>query len=199
MKRHSDAVARNSAPIAEVLARELPAHGTVLEVASGTGEHAVFFARRFPQLRWQPSDLDAELLTSVAAWREDAGLPNLQPPVLLDAGASPWPVERADAVLCINMVHISPWRATKGLFREAARVLPAGGPLILYGPYLEEGEPTAPSNAAFNASLRARDPAWGLRQVGALDLLAARVGLERASRHVMPANNLMLVYRSTTR
>lgn len=195
MKRHAPATARNSEPIAAVLAKELPARGRVLEVASGTGEHAVFFATRFPALEWQPSDADPAALESVAAWREDAGIENLLPPIPLDAASSDWPEISADAALCINMVHISPWAATVGLFAGAAQVLEQGAPLITYGPYFELDVPTAESNLAFDANLKARDPRWGLRDIAAVDAVAARSGFERTARYAMPANNLVLVYR----
>ncbi|WP_370189365.1 DUF938 domain-containing protein [Qipengyuania sp.] len=195
MKRHAPATARNSQPLAEVLARELPASGLVLEVASGTGEHAVFMARRFPALDWQPSDCATDALHSVEAWAQDAGLANLRPAIALDAAAGEWPIEAADAVLCVNMVHISPWEATVGLFAGAGRLLPAGAPLIFYGPFIEDGVETAPSNRAFDQSLKARDPRWGLRRVADIDALAISQNLQRTARHEMPANNLVLVYR----
>lgn len=195
LKRYAPAVARNSAPIAAVLAQELTQAGKVLEVASGTGEHAVYFARTFPMLEWQPSDQDEAALASIADWAAEAEIANLNPPVRLDAGEHDWPVSKADAVVCINMVHISPWSATEGLFAGCARLLPAGGPVILYGPYREADVPTAPSNQAFDANLRARHPRWGLRLVEDLDDLARSHGFVRTARHVMPANNLMLVYR----
>ena len=198
MKRHAPAAARNREPIAAVLTEDLPASGLVLEVASGTGEHAVHFARTFPALAWQPSDPDAEARASIAAWLEEAELPNLRTPLALDAAAPEWPIDRADAVLCINMVHISPIAATEGVVRHAARLLPAGGPLIFYGPYIEDDVETAPSNLAFDAWLEARDPEFGLRSLGWLDRLALGHGLERARRVVMPANNLTLIYRKRT-
>jgi hypothetical protein len=196
-KRHAPATERNREPIAEVLARELPQAGRVLEVASGTGEHAVFFAARFPGLAWQPSDPDTEALASIAAWRADYAGDNLSPPVLLDASApDSWPVSEADAMVCINMVHISPWAATEGLFAGAAEVLSSsGGPIILYGPYLEDHVETAPSNLAFDASLKSRNPVWGLREVGAVDRLAAAHGYARSASYALPANNIMLTYR----
>jgi hypothetical protein len=198
-KQHAPAALRNREPIAEVLARELPASGTVLEIAAGSGEHAVFFAGAFPALTWLPTDPAQEALASIAAWRADYPRTNLSAPLLLDA-ASPdsWPVAEAAAIVCINMVHISPWAATQGLFRGAARLLgsgASGGPLILYGPFLEEGVETAASNLEFDASLKARNPLWGLREAAALDALAAQHGMARAARHAMPANNIMLIYR----
>ncbi|MDP8993667.1 MAG: class I SAM-dependent methyltransferase [Pseudomonadota bacterium] len=195
MKRHAPAADRNRAPIAAVLRDVLPARGTVLEVASGTGEHAVYFAHLFPQLRWQPSDADPEALSSIEAWAADADAPNLLAPVVLDAASDSWPLERTDAILCINMVHISSWRTTVGLMRGAGRLLPQGGPLILYGPYRRAGVPTAPSNQAFDESLKARDPEWGLRHLEevAAEAEANGLGLERVVE--MPANNVTAIFR----
>jgi hypothetical protein len=196
-KQHAPATLRNREPIAAVLARELPASGTVLEIAAGTGEHAVFFAERFPALAWQPTDPSSEALASIAAYRAEYPGTNLAAPLLLDAAAPEgWPVAAADGIVCINMVHISPWEASLGLFRGAAQVLgSSGGPLILYGPYIEQGVETAPSNHEFDASLKARNPLWGLREAEALDALAASHGMARSARHALPANNIMLVYR----
>ena len=198
MKQHAPAALRNREPIAEILARELPASGTVLEIASGTGEHAAFFAEAFPALEWQPSDPSAEAIASIAAYREDHAGRNLAAPLLLDA-ADPdsWAVTNAAAILCINMVHISPWEATLGLFRGAARLLGSSDarPLILYGPYIEDQVETAASNLAFDASLKSRDPRWGLRRAEAVDALAATHGMARSARYALPANNIMLVYR----
>jgi SAM-dependent methyltransferase len=195
MKRHAPAAGRNREPIAAVLTEELPTAGLVLEVASGTGEHAVHFARTFPDLDWQPSDPDPDSRDSIAAWCEEAGLANLLPPLELDAAAAVWPLARADAVVCINMVHISPTAATDGLVAGAARLLEPGAPLIVYGPYFDSAVETAPSNAAFDADLRARNPEWGLRSVEWLDGLAEQAGFRRSRRVAMPANNLTLVYR----
>ena len=197
MKRTAPAAARNSAPIADVLARELPSSGTVLELASGTGEHAVFMARLFPNIVWQPTDPDKDALGSIAGWAEEAGMTNLRPPLELDASAPDWALSRADAAVCINMVHISPWEATEGLFAGAARVLGTGAPLILYGPYLEDDVEAAPSNLAFDGSLKARNPEWGIRNIAAMDEQAVRTGFSRTARYEMPANNLTLVYRRT--
>ncbi len=197
MKQHAPATLRNREAIAEVLAYELPGAGRVLEIASGTGEHAAFFARAFPALDWQPSDPSAEALASIAAYRDDYPKGNLAAPLLLNA-AEPdsWAIEEAAAILCINMVHISPWEATLGLFRGAARFLSkSDGPLVLYGPYLEDGVETAPSNLDFDASLKARDSGWGLRRAEAFDELAATHGMARKARYALPANNIMLVYR----
>lgn len=196
-KRHAPATQRNRDAIAAVLAEWLPATGTVLEVASGSGEHVVHFAATFPQLDWQPSDPDPAGLTSIAAWSADAGAANIAPPLALDASAADWPIAHADAVLCINMVHISPWAATPGLFAGAARLLPPGAPLILYGPYIEPDVATAPSNIEFDASLRARDPAWGLRARDVVIAVADAAGFAFAERRAMPANNLMLLFRFT--
>lgn len=196
-KRHAPATLRNREAIAAVLAEWLPDTGTVLEVASGSGEHVVHFAAAFPALHWQPSDPDPAALASIAAWSADAGLANIGVPLELDAAAGDWPIDRAGAMLCINMVHISPWAATLGLLAGAARLLAPGAPLILYGPYVEQDVPTAESNVAFDASLRARDPAWGLRDLDTVKAAAAAAGLTFAERRAMPANNLMLLFRRT--
>ncbi|MBX7534820.1 DUF938 domain-containing protein [Qipengyuania sp. GH1] len=198
MKRVSPAVARNSQPIAEVLDKELPKSGLVLEIASGTGEHAVFMAHRFASIRWQPTDPDLEALTSAAAWAKEQGLPNLLEPLQLDARMSNWPVKAADALVCINMIHISPWEATLGLFRGAADTLQDGEPLILYGPFLEEHVETALSNLAFDADLKRRSAEWGIRRLGAVDVVAKATDFERTARYQMPANNLMIVYRKNS-
>ncbi len=179
----------------QVLRPRLPAQGLVLEIASGTGEHAVYFANALPALRWQPTDADAEARESIEAWRAANGLPNLLAPLPLDAAApDTWPVARADAIVCINMVHISPWAATLGLMRGAGQALPPGGRLFLYGPYLEADVETAPSNLAFDESLKARNPEWGLRTREAVAAVAARHGLTLEARVAMPANNLVLVF-----
>jgi SAM-dependent methyltransferase len=193
MKHHAPATARNREPIREVLARVLPASGTVLEIASGSGEHAVAFAQAFPHLTWQPTDADPAALASIAAWRDEAALPNLAAPVALDV-MQPWSVTRADAIVCINMVHISPWEASLALFANAGRLLAPGALLYLYGPYKLSGV-TAPSNEAFDQSLRARDPRWGVRDVDDLTALAAAEGLALVDTVAMPANNHSLVFR----
>jgi hypothetical protein len=194
-KRHAPATVRNRDAIIEVLQGVLPGRGTVLEVASGSGEHAIHFAQAFPALQWQPSDPDVAALRSIAAWSVEAGLSNISEPVLIDASAQQWPVDRADAILCINMVHISPWEATVGLFTTGAELLTQGAPLILYGPYVREGYPTAPSNLAFDESLRARNSLWGIRKLEDVARLAESIGFVRAAVHEMPANNLTLVFR----
>jgi SAM-dependent methyltransferase len=197
VKRFAPATARNREPIARVLAEALPGSGIVLEVASGTGEHAVHFARAFPRLIWQPSDPDEESLASIRAWRDEAGLTNLLEPLRLDAASEQWPVAAADAVLCINMVHISPWAATQGLIRGARRLLPRAGPLILYGPCRRADAPTAPSNEAFDASLKARNPEWGLRDLESVASEAVANGMALEQAVAMPANNLTVVFRKT--
>lgn len=195
-RRHAPATARNREFLAEAIADELPDTGLVLEVASGTGEHAVYLARQFPALDWQPSDPDPVARRSIAAWQAgEDDLPNLRPPVAIDASRSEWPIVGADAILCVNMVHISPWEASVGLFTSAAKILGKGAALMLYGPYLEGDVETAPSNLAFDQSLRGRDPRWGLRKLADMDAVAAKTGFFRARRVDVPANNLVLVYR----
>lgn len=166
----------------------------VLEVASGSGEHAIHFARIFRHLDWQPSDPDPAALTSIEAWRADSGLANLRGPVIFDATAATWPVTSAEAVLNINMVHISPWAAALGLLDGAARALAVGGPLILYGPWTLDGFPTAPSNRAFDADLKRRNPAWGLRKVEDFARQAEKRGFVLENQREMPANNRMLLF-----
>jgi SAM-dependent methyltransferase len=195
-RKSAPAALRNREPIAEVLADWLPPSGLVLEIASGTGEHAAFFAERFPHLEWQPSDVHPDALGSIAAWREEVGLPNLRAPVSIDAASSGWPIGRADALLSINMVHISPWASALGLIKGAARILRAGGPLILYGPWLKDDVPAAPSNLAFDADLKRRDPKWGLRRVEEFAEAAEKKGLGLEDTRPMPANNLMLLLRA---
>lgn len=194
-KRSAPHVARNAAPIAEVLRTVLPARGLVLEVASGTGEHALHFARAFPNLLWQPSDPEPAAVRSIEAWRGEAGLFNLLPAISLDARARDWPVEAADAVVCINMVHISPWAATQGLLRGAGRLLESGAPLYLYGAYRQAGVETAPSNEAFDESLKARNPEWGLRELEAVAAEAVAHGFALEAAVPMPANNLSVMLR----
>jgi SAM-dependent methyltransferase len=188
------ATARNRAPILAVLRRYLPRRGLVLEVGSGSGEHLVHFAQAFPDLLFQPSDPDADARASIDAWRAALGLANVRPAITLDATAETWPIETADAILCINMVHIAPWAAAEGLVRGAARILPLGGVLYLYGPYKRGGRHTAPSNEAFDASLRARNPDWGVRDLEAVVALAAAAGLAQPGIEPMPANNLSLIF-----
>jgi SAM-dependent methyltransferase len=195
MKRHAPAAERNREPILAALAPLLPAQGVVLEIASGSGQHAVWFATALPQLTWQPSDPDAAARRSISAWASEAALPNLRPPLELDAAADAWPIDRCDAIVCINMVHISPWASALGLFAGAARCLPAGGLLFLYGPYRFSGAFTAPSNEAFDRSLREQDPAWGVRDVDDLETAAGARGFTLEDVVAMPANNHALVFR----
>ncbi len=190
-RRHAPATARNRDPIFTVLAQVLPPQGRVLEIASGTGEHVVYFASKLPQLSWQPTDVSDEAMASIRAHVAEAHLPNIAPPLRLDV-REPWP--EADAVVCINMIHISPMSATEALFRGAGG-LPVGGVLLTYGPYKINGRHTAPSNEAFDASLRTRNPAWGVRDLTALETLAHQNGLTLEERVAMPANNFTLVWR----
>ncbi|MGG5886719.1 DUF938 domain-containing protein [Falsiroseomonas sp. HC035] len=192
-RRVAPAAARNRDPIMAALRHLLPAEGLVLEVASGTGEHCAYFAQSLPGLVFQPSDPDAESRASIDAWC--AGIPNIRPALALDAAAVDWPLEHAAAVLCINMIHIAPWSATPGLLRGAARLLPPGAPLILYGPYRREGVPTASSNEEFDASLRERNPEWGLRRLEDVAAAAAAEGLGLGKVLEMPANNLLVMFR----
>ena len=194
-RQHAPAAARNREPIAAVLREWLPESGLVLEVASGTGEHAVHFARCFPELEWQPSDPSSAALASILAWQRAEGLANLRQPIAFDACDLPWPVARADALLCINMVHISPWEASLALIEGATQVLSDSAPLILYGPWIVEGISTAPSNLAFDVDLRARNPSWGLRRVSDFAAAAEQRGLLLVGERLMPANNMMLQFR----
>ena len=189
------ATERNRGPILELLRRVLPPAGTVLEIASGTGEHAVFFSRHLPRLTWQPTDIDAAARASIVAWAAEVGAANVSAPLALDASQPNWPIDRADAVIAVNMVHISPWTATVGLLSGAARVLPSGAPLVLYGPYKRDGQHTAPSNEAFDQNLRRQNPAWGVRDLETVVATADAAGLTLAEIAPMPANNLGLVFR----
>lgn len=209
-RRYAPATDRNREPILAVLQRVLPPTGTVLEISSGTGEHAVFFAQRLAPRRWLPSDLDAEALASIVAWQEAVPTENLHPPLAIDATAPVWPVESEDfglsfptldlqrypvtALVNINMIHISPWEACLGLMAAAGRILLPGGVLYLYGPYRQNGQHTAPSNAAFDASLQARNPQWGVRDLEAVVAAAKAEGLALVETVAMPANNLSVVF-----
>jgi hypothetical protein len=194
VRRSAPAALRNRDPIAEVLGEWLSSSGLVLEIASGTGEHATHFAERFPGLDWQPSDIHPDALESIAAWRERSGLPNIRTPLTLDAGSADWPIDRADAVLSINMVHISPWTSALGLIESSARLLATGAPLILYGPWLKSDVPTVQSNLDFDADLKRRDPEWGLRKVEDFAAAAEERGLWLIETRPMPANNMMLLF-----
>jgi len=194
-RRHAPATERNRAPILAVLERVLPAAGMVLEIASGTGEHAAAFAAALPRLQWQPSDPDPGARASIAAWREGSGLANLAEPLDLDAAAPVWPIDRAAAVLAINMVHIAPWSATRGVVAGAARLLSAGAPLYLYGPFRRDGHDFAESNLAFDRDLRQRNPEWGVRRLEDIAALTAAAGFGPPEIVTMPANNLSVVFR----
>jgi SAM-dependent methyltransferase len=193
-RRTAPATQRNRDAIAGVLNETLPDTGNILEIASGTGEHIAYFAQLFPTLNWQPSDPDPAALASILAWSAETDCTNLRTPLEIDAAAD-WDIHYADAVICINMVHISPWSATLGLLRNAARILPAGAPLFLYGPYRQHGRPTAPSNEDFDESLKSKDPKWGLRYVEDVAHEASDVGLVFDRLIEMPANNLSLIFR----
>jgi SAM-dependent methyltransferase len=197
MKRQAPAAARNRQPILDVLHPHLPPEGLVLEVASGSGEHTAHFAQALPSLTFQPTDPDTAARASIDAWVRELGLANVRPALALDAASDVWPVGRADAIVCINMVHISPWEATEGLIRGAGRLLAPGGLLYLYGPYLRAGVPTAPSNAAFDRELRNRNPAWGLRDLADVAALLDKHGFARLRVVEMPANNLSVLTRAT--
>jgi SAM-dependent methyltransferase len=193
-RQSAPAAERNKEPILEVLARVLPQSGLVLEIASGTGQHVVHFARALPGLTWQPSEPDPQMRPSIAGWLAETGLSNVLPPLDLDVCRPEWPIGRADAVLCINMVHISPWQATEQLLAGCERILPPGGILYLYGPYRRDGRHTAPSNEAFDASLRQRDPQWGVRDLETVIEAASGHGLDLSEVVEMPANNLSVVF-----
>jgi len=193
---HSAPADRNTGPIIEVLGSLLPSQGTVLELASGTGQHVVAFARAFPGLKWLPSDFDADLRASVELRVAEAALDNIEPPVELNVMQLPWPVDTADAIVCINMIHVAPWPATEALFAGAAQLLARGCALVTYGPYLRGGQHTAPSNEAFDATLRARHAEWGLRDVDLVSDVARKNDFTLDDIIAMPANNLTLIFRS---
>jgi cyclopropane fatty-acyl-phospholipid synthase-like methyltransferase len=200
LRAFSPSATRNKAPILDVLKRVLPPSGTVLEIGCGTGEHVVFFAEATPALTWRPSDPDPDARASAAAWISFAGLANVEAPLDIDVRAETWGIEHEapfDAIVSINMAHIAPWTASCGLFAGAARLLDAGAPLVLYGPFMRGGVHTAPSNAAFDASLKARNPEWGVRDIADLERLGAAHGLDLIESVEMPANNLTLVFAET--
>jgi SAM-dependent methyltransferase len=196
MRRQAPAAARNRAAILDVLRPHLPPRGLVLEVASGSGEHTAHFAQALPETTFQPSDPDPEARASIDAWSQD--LANVRPALTLDAAAESWPVDQADAIVCINMIHIAPWQAAVGLMRGAARLLPPNGTLFLYGPYVRDGVTTAPSNLAFDRDLRARNAEWGLRDLEAVAATARHHGFSAPRVVEMPANNLSLVFHATS-
>ncbi len=199
-RRFAPAVERNRGAILEVLRGALPAAGAVLELASGTGEHAAYFAANLPGLTWQPSDGDPDALISIEAWRAQADLDNLAAPLVIDAGARDWPLPRGFApmaVVSINMIHISPWTAASGLIEGAQRRLGPGGVLFFYGPFKQAGRHNAPSNAAFDRDLRARNPDWGVRDIDDVTALAAKCGFAHAASVAMPANNLSVIFRKS--
>ena len=187
---------RNKQPILEVLARVLPASGLVLEIGSGTGQHVAHFAKALPQLVFQPSEMDEERHASIAAWIEHEKLANVRAPLAFDVTKLPWPIRKADAVVCINVIHISPWEATLALMEGAGEILASGGVLVTYGPYMRGGHHTAPSNEAFDASLKSRDPRWGVRDMADVATVAKDAGLELEEVVEMPANNFTLVFRA---
>jgi SAM-dependent methyltransferase len=195
-RQHAPSAARNRDPIWAVLGPLLPPRGLVLEIASGSGEHTVHFAGLSgPQIVFQPSDPDAPARASIDAWAEASALTNVRPALPLDAASDAWPIDRADVVVCINMIHISPWASTIGLVRGAACVLPPGGLLFLYGPYRRDGAHTTPSNEAFDQDLRRRNPTWGVRELEAVAELATAAGFAAPSITPMPANNLSVLFR----
>ncbi len=195
-RRYAPAAARNRAPIYDILRSRLPDRGLVLEIASGTGEHVVFFARHSaPELIYQPSDPGADARASIDAWVRELELANVRPAIALDAELATWPIDKADAVLCINMIHIAPWEATLGLIAEAARVLPPDGILYLYGPFCREGQHIAPSNASFDRDLRCRNPAWGVRGLETVACVAKACGFGPPTVLEMPMNNLSVIFR----
>lgn len=193
-KQFAPAAERNSGPILEALSAVLPDTGAMLEVNSGTGQHAVAFAAALPKWTWQPTETDPAALASIRAYAGEADLPNLKPPVELDVTWNDWPIAQADAIFSANMIHIAPWDACVGLFNGAGGILPHGGTLLIYGPFFFTGHPPVPSNAAFDRSLRGSNPSWGVRETGAIDLLAAENNLRRTQTIAMPANNHILVY-----
>ena len=197
---YSAAADRNKEPILECLRKILPAQGTALEIASGTGQHVIWFAAGLPGWTWQPTETDETGLAAIALRAAQAGLANVRRPLRLDVMSARWPAEgaefgqRFDAIFCANMLHIAPWPACDALMRGSARYLTPDGVLVTYGPYLEDGVVTAPGNVAFDQSLRARNPAWGIRRLEDVSREAARAGLALRTRHAMPANNLLLAF-----
>lgn len=195
LRAHSPAAERNKQPILDVLRQVLPAPGGhLLEIASGSGQHVAHFAATLPAWTWWPSDANPKALTSISAWVAQAGAANVREPLLLDVTSPEWPVQALDAIYCANMLHASPWATCGGLMRGAARHLQAHGLLVTYGPYLVDDAPAASSNLAFDADLRERNPAWGLRRLADVQAEALKAGLTLTRRFGMPANNLVLVF-----
>jgi SAM-dependent methyltransferase len=193
----SPSAERNKEPITELLIRVLPTQGDVLEVGSGTGQHVLRFGQAMLDIRWQPTERDADSLKSIASWLTCATLPNVNAPLHLDVHDEVWPVAEVAAVVCINMVHIAPLSATEGLLRGATNVIVPGGMLFLYGPYRRQGRHVSPSNEAFDKLLKAENPQWGVRNLEDVALLAASKGLELQETHDMPSNNLAVVFRKS--
>ena len=191
----SPSAARNKEPIAKTLSQILPRSGLVLEIGSGTGEHVVHFARVMPQLGWQPTEQDEECLRSICAWAAVETNANVRQPLYLDVIDAQWPIETADAIICINMIHITPWAATQGLLRGSSRILPPAGLLCLYGPYRVRGKHSSASNRAFDAQLRAINAEWGVRDLDAVSNEARAFNIELERTFEMPANNLIAVFR----
>jgi Protein of unknown function (DUF938) len=191
----SPSAERNKGPIAEILMQVLPAQGDVLEISSGTGQHVLHFARAMPHIRWQPTDRDADCLTSIASWLAQTPTPNVNAPLCLDVHDEIWPAHDVAAVVCINLIHIAPASATEALLRGAGNVIARGGILFLYGPFRRKGRHTSASNEAFDALLKAENPEWGVRNVEDVAQRAAAVGLELEATHDMPANNLAVIFR----
>ncbi len=211
-RQYAPATERNREPILEVLLQVLPPTGSVLEVSSGTGEHALFFAPRLRPRNWIPSDPNPVARASIAAWREHCPADNLYPPIALDACDSVWAVEREElpdslqgidferdpivAIANINMIHIAPWSACLGLMAGAGRILPPGGILYLYGPFKQGGRHTAPSNVAFDESLRSQNPEWGVRDLDDVVAAAKEHHLSLLKTYAMPANNLSVIFQA---
>ena len=192
---YAPAALRNRDLILDVLQTHLPERGLILEIASGSGQHCIRFGEGLPNHIIQPSDPKPDARASINAWIADSGLANIRPALTLDAAAAVWPIEAADAILCINMIHIAPWHAAQGLFAGGAQLLPANGPLYLYGPFKQDGHHTAPSNAAFDAALRQENPDWGVRDLETVSALATSCGFGAPTIIAMPANNLSLIFR----
>jgi SAM-dependent methyltransferase len=194
-RQFAPATERNREPIGAVLERVLPETGLMLEIAAGSGEHAAYFAPRFPGLTWQPTEPDPDGRASIEAWVEHTNAANLNPPIDLDVTVDPWPVTEADAIFSANMIHIAPWECCLGLMAGAGRILGPGGVFVLYGPFMRGGEHTAPSNAEFDASLKSRDATWGIRDLDDVTACAEKAELSRQEIVEMPANNLTVIFK----